>query len=113
MLASKVDMHSPSLRRPCRLGSLLVLIFGLAAPATLHAASKVVAHTEMPSSISATCGGAVPLADPSVAGLYAIPTRTGFEIRDASAPAANPIGIWRAPGPMGGVTGEGTTDSRE
>ena len=102
-------MHSPSLRRPCRLGSLLVLIFGLAAPATLHAASKVVAHTEMPSSISAIYGRAVPLGDPSVAGLYAIPTRTGFEIRDASAPAADPIGIWRAPGRMDELTVNGST----
>ena len=109
MLASKVDMHSPSLRRPCRLGSLLALILGLAAPATLHAASKVVAHTETPSSISAIYGRAVPLGDPSVAGLYAIPTRTGFEIRDASAPAADPIGVWRGPGPMDDLTVDGST----
>jgi hypothetical protein len=108
MLASKVDMHSPSLRRSCRLGSLLVLTFGLAAPATLHAASKVVAHTETPSSISALYGRAVPLGDPSAAGLYAIPTRTGFEIRDAAAPGTDPIGVWRAPGPMGELTVSGS-----
>jgi len=108
MLASKVDMHSPSLRRSCRLGSLLVLTFGLAAPATLHAASKVVAHTETPSSISAIYGRAVPLGDPSAAGLYAIPTRTGFEIRDAAAPGTDPIGLWRAPGPMGELTVNGS-----
>src|SRR6185503_1675278 len=108
MIASKVDMHSPSLRRPCRLGSLLVLTFGLAAPATLHAASEVVAHTETPSSISALYGRAVPLGDPSVAGLYAIPTRTGFEIRDAATPAADPIGVWRALGPMDELTVNGS-----
>jgi len=101
-------MHSPSLRRPCRLGSLIVLTFGLAAPAELHAASKVVAHTETPSSISALYGRAVPLGDPSVAGLYAVPTRTGFEIRDAATPGADPIGAWRAPGPMDELTVNGS-----
>ncbi|HEX5031824.1 MAG TPA: hypothetical protein VFX78_10250, partial [Candidatus Eisenbacteria bacterium] len=92
-------MHSPSLRRPCRLGSLIVLIFGLAAPATLHAASKVVAHTETPSSISAIYGRAVSVAGAG-AGPYVIPTQTGFEVRDASAPASDPIGVWRSPGPI-------------
>lgn len=109
MLASKVDMHPPSFRWPCRLGSLLVLTFGLAAPTAIQAAPKVVAHTETPSSISAIYGRAVPLGDPSVAGLYGIPTRTGFEIRDAAAPAADPIGVWRAPGRMDELTVGGST----
>jgi len=104
-----VDMHPPSFRRPCRLGSLLALTFGLAAPTAVHAAPKVVAHRETPSSISALYGRAVPLGDPSVAGLYAIPTRTGFEIRDAAAPAADPIGVWRAPGRMDELTVGGST----
>lgn len=53
-------MRSPSLRRPCRLGSLIILGLGLAAPAVLHAAPKVVAHPGPPSSVSALYGRAVP-----------------------------------------------------
>jgi hypothetical protein len=35
----------------------------------------------------------------TVVGRYFIPTGTGFEIRDA-APTSDPVGVWRAPGPI-------------
>jgi hypothetical protein len=91
-------MRSSWLRWLSRLGSLLVLGLGLAAPVSLHAAPKVVAHPGPPSSLSAIYGQAVPQLNPSIRGPYVIPTGTGFEIRDAALPAADPVGVWRAPG---------------
>ena len=51
----------------------------------------------------------MPLGDPSVAGLYAIPTGTGLEVRDAASPGADPVGVWRSAGSIGDLAVDGTT----
>ena len=93
-------MRSSLLRWLSRLGSLLVLGLGLAAPAALHAAPKVVAHHGPPSSVSALYGRPITWGDPSIVATYLVPTGTGFEVRDAAVPNSDPVGVWRAPGPI-------------
>src|SRR5512138_3428704 len=98
-----------SLRRSRGLTGPLALVLALAVPAASHAAPKVVADPGPASSLSALYGRAVPLGDPSVAGLYAIPTGTGLEVRDAAAPAPEPVGRWRSSGSIGDLAVDGTT----
>jgi len=83
-------------------------LLAAAAPAA-RALPEVVATRGAPSSISSTYGTAVPLGDPSVAGLFAIPTGWGVEIRDASTGAAAPVGVFRTSGAVNAVAADGNT----
>src|SRR5213083_259723 len=90
------------LQRALFAGSLLAA----AAPAA-RALPEVVATRGIPSSISSMYGTAVPLGDPSVAGLFAIPTRWGVEIRDAASGAAVPVGAFRTSGDVSALAADG------
>lgn len=91
------------------LGALFAGCLLAAAPRPAVAFPEVVATRGLPSSISSTYGTAVPLGDPSVAGLYVVPTGCGFEIRDAVAGAAAPIGAFRTSGAVNVLAADGNT----
>ena len=75
----------------------------------MEAFPEVVATRGLPSSISSTYGTPVPLGDPTVAGLYAVPTGCGFEIRDAVSGADAPIGAFRTSGTVNALAADGNT----
>jgi hypothetical protein len=84
----------PRFPRASRLPARLILVTGLLgavlAPGSAPATGLVAAIAGVPSSLSARYGAAVDLG--SVApGRYLIPTRTGFEIRDASQASADSL----------------------
>ena len=90
----------------------LVLAWGCLLPAILFAAPlrpNVVATRGIPSSISANYGAAVRLAPPGVAGPYAIPTGSGFEIRDAALGGSQPTGSFRTSGVVNAMTVDAST----
>ncbi len=79
------------------------------APHVAGAYPEVVATRGLPSSTSAVYGAAVPLGNPSVAGLYAIPMGSGFEIRDAAVGGDPPVGSFRTSGVVEALAADGTT----
>src|SRR6266571_7799965 len=97
-------MTSTSVRwsRPLRHALLAGCLLAATTPAA-DALPEVVATRGLPSSIASTYGTAAPLGDPSVAGLFAIPTRWGIEIRDAVSVAETPVGAFRTSGVVNGV----------
>jgi len=103
-------MTSSSVRRsrPLRHALLAGCLLAATTPVA-DALPEVVATRGLPSSISSTYGTAVPLGDPSVAGLFAIPTRWGVEIRDAVSGAGTPVGSFRTPGAVNAVAADGNT----
>lgn len=108
MIASREMIPSP-IRRRALAGILVAAASIAAAPRSVSAAPEVVAARGIPSSISSEYGTAVPLGDPSVAGSYVIPTRTGIEIRDAVLGADAPIGSFRVAGVVDAVAVDGST----
>jgi hypothetical protein len=103
-------MTSSSVRRshPLRHALLAGCLLAATTPAA-DALPEVVATRGLPSSISSTYGTAVPLGDPSVAGLFAIPTRWGVEIRDAVSGTEAPVGAFRTSGVVNAVAADGNT----
>src|SRR6266850_194813 len=103
-------MTSPSVRwsRPLRHALVAGCLLAATAPAA-DALPEVVATRGLPSSISSTYGTAVPLGDPSVAGLFAIPTQWGVEIRDAVSGAEAPVGAFRTSGVVNALAADGNT----
>ncbi|TMQ63882.1 MAG: hypothetical protein E6K79_09650 [Candidatus Eisenbacteria bacterium] len=103
-------MTSSSVRRsrPLRHALLAGCLLAATAPAA-DALPEVVATRGLPSSISSTYGTAVPLGDPSTAGLFAISTRWGVEIRDAVSGAEAPVGAFRTSGAVNAVAADGNT----
>lgn len=90
----------------------LVLAWACLLPAVLFAAPlrpNVVATRGIPSSISANYGAAVRLTPSGVAGPYAIPTGSGFEIRDAALGGSQPIGSFRTSGVVSALSVDGST----
>src|SRR6185295_2461828 len=91
------------------LGVLFAGCLLAAASPVAEAFPEVVATRGLPSSISSTYGTAVPIGNPDVAGLYAVPTGCGFEVRDAVSGAAAPVGAFRTPGAVNALAVDGST----
>ena len=103
-------MSSPTSRRHSRATSA-VLAGCLLAASFLDASAlpEVLSASGPPSSVTARYGRARPLSLPPGTPLFAIPTESGIEIRDAATAAEAPVGTFRTPGPVRSVAIDGNT----
>ena len=106
-------MHMTSLLpRIAHRSTLLILVLGWTLPLSADSASAagaVAASRGTPSSLSARYGAAISLG-PAAPGRYLVPTRTGFEIRQASLPSGDSlVATFRSAGRIDEAAVSGTT----
>lgn len=98
-----------SLRRRRLIARILVAGAAVAVPVGAGASPEVVAIRGLPSSITAEYGGSVPLGPPHAPGTYAVATRWGLEIRNATSPDEAPLGLFRTSGTIRSLAVAGNT----